>query len=99
MKALIIDNHSKFIQNIKNILDNFKIENSIIDFADFHMDMTGSFDCFILSGESLSIKNTPAFRDEKELIKQAPKPIFSICFGFQTTSYVYSEITSEIKFS
>ncbi len=96
MKALIIDNHSKFIQRIGQILNYFKIEYSSVDFVDFHLNMTDSFDCFILSGGNLSIDNNPAFEEEKELIKQAHKPIFGICFGFQMIANVYGETTSEL---
>jgi GMP synthase (glutamine-hydrolysing) len=93
---LIIDNHSKFIQRIGEILNHFKIEYSSVDFADFRLNKFSEFDCFILSGGNLSIKNTPAFKEEKELIKQAPKPILGICFGFQLISYVYEEFTKKL---
>ncbi|MCD4796128.1 MAG: gamma-glutamyl-gamma-aminobutyrate hydrolase family protein [Candidatus Cloacimonetes bacterium] len=97
MKALIIDNHSKFIQRIGEILDHLKIDHSSVDFADFQLNMSDSFDCFILSGGSLSIGGTPAFKEEKELIKQAPKPVFGMCFGFQLISFVYGEITEKLQ--
>lgn len=93
---MIIDNHSKFIQRIVEILNYFKIEYSSVDFADFRLNMIDSFDCFILSGGNLSIESTPSFKEEKELIKQAPKPIFGICFGFQLIAHVYGEITSKL---
>ena len=93
---MIIDNHSKFIQRIGKILDHLKIYHSSVDFADFQLDMTDSFDCFILSGGSLSIEDTSAFKEEKEMIKQVSKPVFGICFGFQLISYVYGEITKKL---
>ena len=93
---MIIDNHSKFIQRIGEILNYFKFEYSSVDFADFRLDKFSEFDCFILSGGNLSIEGTPAFKEEKKLIKQAPKPIFGICFGFQIIAYVYGEFTSEL---
>ncbi len=77
-------------------MDHLKIDHSSVDFADFQLNMTDSFDCFILSGGSLSIEGTPAFKEEKELIKQVPKPVFGICFGFQLISFVYGEITKKL---
>lgn len=89
IKALIIDNHSNFIQKIIDILKDFEIEHSVIDYADFRLDKSGSFDFFILSGGDIKIRNNPSLQQEEELVRQAPKPIFGICAGFQIIANAY----------
>ena len=83
IKALIINNHSNFIQKIIDILKDFEIEHFLIDYADFRLDKSSSFDFFILSGGDIKIRNNPSLQQEEELVRQAPKPIFGICAGFQ----------------
>lgn len=96
MKALIIDNHSKYIGKIIESLKQFGIKHSVIDFADFKFDRSRKYDLFILSGGNMSIAETSALAEEKKLIEYSSKPIFGICFGFQLISFVYGEKTIEL---
>ncbi|MBC8385494.1 MAG: gamma-glutamyl-gamma-aminobutyrate hydrolase family protein [Candidatus Cloacimonetes bacterium] len=96
MKALIIDNHSKFIGKIIEALKDFRIKHSVIDFAEFKFEQSQEFDLFILSGGSMSIAETPELDEEKKLIANSSKPIFGICFGFQLIAFVFGENTDEL---
>ena len=96
IKALIINNHSNFIQKIIDILKDFEIEHSVIDYADFRLDKSSSFDFFILSGGDIKIRNNPSLQQEEELIRQTTKPIFGICAGFQIIANVYAVSISEL---
>ena len=96
MKALIIDNHSKYIGKIIKTLKFFKIKYSVIDFAAFKFDRSEKFDLIILSGGNMSIAGTSALAEEKKLIEYSSKPIFGICFGFQLISFVYGKKTTEL---
>lgn len=57
MEGLIIDNHSKYIQKIVGFLKSFKIDSKIIDYVDYRIDKSLSFDFFILSGGDIEISN------------------------------------------
>jgi len=96
IKVLIINNHSIFIQKIIDILKNFEIEYTVIDYADFRLDKSSSFDFFILSGGDIKIRNNPLLQQEEELVRQATKPIFGICAGFQIIAKVYGVSISEL---
>jgi GMP synthase-like glutamine amidotransferase len=96
IKALIINNHSNFIQKIIYILEDFEIEYSVIDYIDFRLEKSSSFDFFILSGGDIKIRDNPSLQQEEELIRQAPKPIFGICAGFQIIAKVFGESISEL---
>lgn len=97
IKALIVNNHSNFIQKIIDILKDFEIENSVIDYADFRLDESSSFDFFILSGGDIEISNNPSLQQEKELARQVPKPIFGICAGFQIIADAYGVSISKLS--
>ncbi|HHE37128.1 MAG TPA: hypothetical protein ENL20_00950 [Candidatus Cloacimonetes bacterium] len=96
MKALIIDNHSKYIGKIIETLKLFGIKHSVIDFAKFKCAESEKYDLFIFSGGRMSIANTPELAEEKKLIANSSKPIFGICFGFQLIAFVYGEKTQEL---
>ena len=97
MKGLIIDNHSKYIQKIVGFLKSFKIDSTIIDYAEFRIDKSLFFDFFVLSGGDIGISNNKLLQQEKELVRKAAKPIFGICCGFQVISDVYGGIISKIS--
>ena len=96
IKALIINNHSNFIQKIIDIMKDFDIEYCVIDYADFRLDKSNSFDFFILSGGDIKIRNNPSLQQEEEFIRQATKPIFGICAGFQIIAKVYGVSISKL---
>lgn len=96
IKALIINNHSNFIPKIIDILKDFDIEHSVIDYADFKLDNSDSFDLFLLSGGDIKIRNNPSLQQEEEFVRQATKPIFGICAGFQIIANVYGVSISKL---
>ena len=97
MEGLIIDNHSKYIQKIVGFLKSFKIDSKIIDYVDFRIDKSLSFDFFILSGGDIEISNNKLLQQEKQLVRKVAKPIFGICCGFQVISHVYGGIISKLS--
>ncbi len=95
IKALIIDNHSDYIQEVIDILTDYGIRCTVIDYADFTLDESKSFDFFILSGGGINIRTNAALDQERELVRQTPKPIFGICAGFQIIATVYAKYPSK----
>jgi len=95
IKALIIDNHSNYIQEVINILADYGIRYSVIDYADFTLDESKLFDFFILSGGGINIRTNASLDQEMELVRQTPKPIFGICAGFQIIATVYAKYPSK----
>jgi GMP synthase-like glutamine amidotransferase len=95
IKALIIDNHSNYIQEVIDILADYGIRCSVIDYADFILDESKSFDFFILSGGGINIRTNASLDQEMELVRQTPKPIFGICAGFQIIATVYAKYPSK----
>lgn len=95
IKALIIDNHSNYIQEVIDILTDYGIRCSVIDYADFTLAESKSFDFFILSGGGINIRTNASLDQEMELVRQTPKPIFGICAGFQIIATVYAKYPSK----
>ena len=95
MKVLIIDNHTKYLGKLRDLLVNYEIE--ITDFERINSD--DSHDLAILTGGSfLSIENAPEiFKDEINFIRNTTKPIIGICQGAQLIAYSYGSILEFIK--
>ncbi|MBT5021969.1 C26 family cysteine hydrolase domain-containing family [Candidatus Woesearchaeota archaeon] len=91
MKALIVNNHSKFVQNIVNILDEFSVFSEVIDYDKFEFTkkIESDFDFFILSGGDIPITTNNLLDQERELIKKTIKPLFGICCGFEVISLLH----------
>jgi len=95
IKALIIDNHSNYIQEVIDILTDYGIRCTVIHYADFTLNDSKTFDFFILSGGGINIRTNLALDQERELVRQTPKPIFGICAGFQIIATVYAKYPSK----
>ena len=95
MKVLIINNHTKHLGKLKDLLVNYKIE--ISDFESINSD--DSHDLAILTGGSfLSIENAPEiFKNEINFIKNTTKPVIGICQGAQLVAYSYGSTLEFIK--
>jgi GMP synthase (glutamine-hydrolysing) len=84
MKILLVNNHTKDIEELKRLLDGFDF--SVILHEDFSAGSADGFDLVILSGGSgiRSVKNHPAdYQTEIDFIKNTDKKIIGICLGAQ----------------
>lgn len=89
MEALIIDNHSKYISNIRRIARRLGTKSQVVSYDQLNPKLARKFDLFILSGGDINIRNNPRLRQERKLIKETKKPIFGICCGFEIISRLY----------
>lgn len=88
MKVLIIDNSTKHLQSLKNLLLSHEL--TILTFSSTYSD-TEQYDLIVLSGGSkFAITQKPEiFANEIELIKNSSKPIIGICEGCEIIAYAY----------
>lgn len=83
MKTLIINNRSKYINELSSLFSNVTILNKENLTKDF--DVT-TYDLTVLSGGSnvpTVLRHPEAYSDELELIKNANIPIIGICLGLE----------------
>ena len=99
-KGLVISNYKppkpESIKRITDILDSHGMEYEIVDHYEFYVDAMQPVDFVILSGGGTSIELNPELDEERELIRQAPVPIFGICAGFQIIVNAYGGTTVEL---
>jgi GMP synthase (glutamine-hydrolysing) len=104
MKILLINNHSKHLKKLQNILKNCKVQDckiTTIDFQKVTLDYATKFDAIILSGgyHVSSVVNHPeVYSNELKIIKKSNKPILGICLGFELIACSYNENLTKRKF-
>lgn len=83
MKVLLIDNNTRRIDHLKQMLMSFDVK--IVSFKDIKPKIENNFDLIVLSGGHGARSNTKlkVFEKELELIRSTNKPIFGICKGMQ----------------
>lgn len=89
MPILIIDNHTKHLEELKSHFKDVKI----LDFRKLKDANPEKYDSIILSGgSSLSVKNhAKDYAKEIELIRTTKKPLLGICLGFELINYAFGE--------
>jgi len=88
-KALVIDNGTIHIGEIKSLLKDFQI--TTIPFAKADKSYVQDYDLLILTGSSSYplVGHQSQFANEIEIIKTLDIPIIGICLGFELISYAY----------
>lgn len=94
MKVLLIDNGTKHLGKLKELLKNYEIHvcKLFSTYPDFNL-----FDLVVLSGGSqISVVSAPeVFKQEIDLIKKSQTSIIGICEGCEIIAYTYG---SELKY-
>lgn len=96
MNILIINNGTKHIKEIKNILSKYNL--TTINRKDLSTNYN-NFDLIILSG-SLTlpvINHKNEYEKELDIIKNSNIPIIGICLGFQLICYAFNENIELLK--
>lgn len=95
MKVLLIDNHSKHINELLKKFNDIEV----VDFENIKLNSLNSFDLIILSGgSSFSVKNhSKKYSKELKLIKNTKKPVLGICLGFELICFVFGEELVKMK--
>lgn len=95
-KALIIDNGTMHLQELKTMLKKRHVQYSVVDYKTFKLSQAGAYDFVVLSGGSDAIKNNRSLRQERRLIRAGRKPIFGICAGFEIIANEYGKPKSRL---
>lgn len=98
MRILVIDNHTKDLEELKKLLDGLDFE--ICSKEDFSVGMAEPFDIVILSGGSgvRSAKNhSEDYKIEIDFIKNTDKKIIGICLGCQIVSLAFGCTLKELE--
>lgn len=93
MHVLLIDNHSRHIQDIIDELENVTVT-SVEELG-----KSQSYDAVILSGGSKIpvLYGKEEYRDEIELIQETTKPVLGICLGCELIAYAFGATLAEHK--
>ncbi len=89
MNILIIDNGTSYLPQLKNLLRNHDITvEKYFELKDVSFER---FDIVVLSGgHSIPLLgNESRFEKEIDFVRNADRPIFGICFGFEIIAHVY----------
>ena len=88
MNILIINNGTKHLGRLKDLLLNHKIQ--MINFLDKTPDLR-NIDLVILTGNSIFplFYNQDIYKEEISLINNSNKPIVGICFGCELIAYTF----------
>jgi len=83
MKALVINNGTKRIEQIKNLLSGHYVD--FLNMNDLKIGIEKNYDLVVLTGGHGARSNTKTrfYDKELEFIKNSNKPIFGICKGMQ----------------
>lgn len=89
MKIAIIDNGSRYLGRLKQLLRPQKL--SVINYQKVKDKQLQKFDFVILAGgHKLSVvNNEKRFRKEIKFIRQRRKPLLGICLGFELIAYAF----------
>lgn len=89
MKIAVINNETKYIQELTHIL--YKHEVLLMDWHAIDEATISQVDCIIISGSSLySVRTKPdVYNQQETIISENTKPILGICAGFQLLAYTY----------
>ncbi|USN94861.1 MAG: gamma-glutamyl-gamma-aminobutyrate hydrolase family protein [Candidatus Nomurabacteria bacterium] len=83
MKTLIVDNHTKNIDELKNLFKN----SNVIKKEYFKKDLDVSeYDLVVFSGGSdvpTVLRHKDFYKDEIDFVKDIKKPVLGICLGFE----------------
>ncbi len=88
MKTLIINNHTKHIQELVSLFPN----STVLQKEDLRNADTNNYDLVIISGGSnvpSVVDRSEQYIDEISLIKNSPLPILGICLGSELITYIY----------
>ncbi|MCK4429102.1 MAG: gamma-glutamyl-gamma-aminobutyrate hydrolase family protein [Candidatus Aenigmarchaeota archaeon] len=96
MRILLINNHTKHLDELEEILKPNKVITVPLD--EIPEDYSG-FDAIILSGGNrYPVKrNDEKFADEIKLIKNSSVPLLGICLGFELICYTYGEQLEKLE--
>ena len=91
MKVLLINNHTRRIDQTKKLLEDFEVK--IVDVKDINIDLNG-FDFIVLSGGKIAtaFSQKKIIKNEIDLIKNTNLPIFGICLGMQFIVRAFSPV-------
>lgn len=88
MKILLINNNSRYIEKLHNILKPNNV--NVINFDQISLNDAEKYDTIVLSGSPRS-PDEKDFVKEVELVKKTKVPVLGICFGFQLICYAYGD--------
>ncbi|MFS8131102.1 MAG: glutamine amidotransferase-related protein [Candidatus Dojkabacteria bacterium] len=97
MKALIIDNHSKYIEAIRSYLKDYEI--SVKSYLEINSEDKNNFDLFILSGGygRSRVNSDPKVNfQEIDLVRKTMSPVIGICYGCQLIAESYESRIEEL---
>lgn len=89
MRVLIIDNGTCYLSQLKNLLFDHVFQ--VIEYSKIDSVDSGDFDTAVLSGghDFPVYGNDARLKKEIDFVKNFPKSIFGICFGFEIIASVF----------
>ena len=97
MHALLINNETKFLKNLKEFLSKKNITFNVKHYKEIGEIKEEEYDFIVLSGGPISIERNRDLEKEKEIIKKTKLPLFGICAGFQIICHVEGEEILQLK--
>ncbi len=97
MKILVVNNHSKHIEELLNKLN--EVDSITINFEDLKYKDYDDYDAIILSGGSSFsvIDHKKEYSKELKLIKNCKQPILGICLGFELINFAFGEKLEKLE--
>ena len=91
LRALIIDNNTKHLEEIVSLLSEFDIKKEVTDYKTYRYGKN-DFDLYILSGgnDHLAVNSRIYYPEELKLVKNTTKPVIGICLGFQIICFAFN---------
>jgi len=90
MKALIIDNHTDFLDPLKSLLNDFEI--TVKPYTELVVEDKDGYDLIVLSGgynHEPVFENPSSNKIETQIIRGTKVPLIAICYGCQMLAYAY----------